>query len=576
MATGLGKTYTAAHFVKRIMQNKSNRVRILYLTHQIEILLQNVTAFKNVFGLGDYSFSACFEGADPENTDFVFGSFDTFFTKINSLKKNTFDIIIVDEAHHVPARTYAKVVEHFHPNLLIGLTATPYRADNKDVLAFFGGTGGHIGKYDLIWGLRHNKLAFPKYVVLLDDLDQSRIDQLSQGLSISDIDKRLFLHKKDDEVVRIIEDTIQKKEIDNPKGIVFCRNIKHINHLIHFFPEGSTTLVHSRMNDQQRRQHISDFREGNYRYILVCDIFNEGIDIPETNMLIFLRYTSSHTIWLQQLGRGLRKTPNKDYVYVLDFVGSLERINDIQQFIRNVNATVIDKEDWEPPTRRDKNIVHDSTLEVTYNKTAAQVLKLIEDLKYRLTSRTQAIDILSNYWNANKEIPDLKELEQKLEGITYDQIATHFDSYFGYLEAAIHGEHDKERFRLICLQYAEDFYKKHLICPSFRAISVANQFNRLLVCTEQEIIELIGDEKQLSKYLTYKYSSLNTVQEKSENKKELINGRNDKEADMLIKKYRYSVKNPNDLRKLSKIERNEIKRIFHSAFYFLKLLKEAK
>lgn len=576
MATGLGKTYTAAHFIKHIIQNKSTHVRVLYLTHQIEILLQNVTAFKNVFGLGDYSFSACFEGADPENTDFVFGSFDTFFTKIDSLSKETFDIILVDEAHHVPARTYAKVVEHFHPELLIGLTATPYRADNKDVLAFFGGSDGHIGKYDLTWGLKHNKLAFPKYVVLLDDLDQTRIDQLSQGLSISDLDKQLFLHKKDDEVIRIIEETIKKKQIENPKGIVFCRNINHIKHLIHFFPEGSATLVHSRMNNQERRQHIREFREGNFRYILVCDIFNEGVDIPETNILVFLRYTASHTIWLQQLGRGLRKTPNKDYVHVLDFVGSLGRINDVRQFIQKVNATVIDKEDWEPPTKKDKNIVHDSTLEVTYNKTAAQVLKLIEDLKYRLTSRTKAINILSDYWNANEEIPHLKELEQKLEGVTYDQIATHFDSYFGYLQAAISSEIDKDKFRLICLQYAEDFYEKHQICPSFRAISMANQYNRLLICTEKEVMELIGDAKQLSMYLTNKYPNLNTVQEEPDNIKELINDRNDQEADLLIKKYRNSIKKPNDLRKLSEIERDKIKRIFHSEFYFLKLLQETK
>lgn len=583
MATGLGKTYTAAHLVKRVMQTEQKRFRVLFLTHQIEILLQNVTAFKNIFGLGDYSFSACFEGSDLEDTDFIFGSFDTFFMKIDTIDKLSFDIIIIDEAHHVPARTYASVANHFQPKLLLGLTATPYRADNKDVLTFFGGTDGHIGKYNLVWGLKHNKLAYPKYVVLLDDLDQTRIDQLEKGLSISDIDKQLFLHKKDEEVIKIIENTIKEKQIANPKSIIFCRNIKHINHLIHFFPEGRSTFVHSRLKDEQKRQNIRDFREGEYRYILVCDMFNEGIDIPETNMLIFLRYTSSHTIWLQQLGRGLRKTPNKDYVHVLDFVGSLERINAVQQFARKVNATKVDLDNWEPPRKRDIKTVHDSTLEVTYNKSAAQVLKLIEDLKYRLTSRTRAINVLRDYWETNKKIPEITEIEQKLDDITYDQIATHFDSYYGYINVSIPIEIDKEKFRLICLKYGEDFYKVYNILPSFKAIENANQYNNLLYCTEEEIISLIGGEKQLFNCIKDKHknhNSLITTSEytntKIENKDDINESTGNQKANFIVNKYRTIIKCRNDFCILSKVERKEIKEVFSSDFYFLKLLNITK
>ena len=145
-----------------------------------------------------------YQGSKPEKTDFVFATFDTLYGQINELSENLFDFVIVDEAHHTPARTYLDVVTNFNPKLLIGLTATPYRADNKDVINFFGGTDGHIGKFDLIWALKHRKLAFPKYLVLLDDLDQDKINQLESGLSISDLDKKLFLHKKDQEVVRII------------------------------------------------------------------------------------------------------------------------------------------------------------------------------------------------------------------------------------------------------------------------------------------------------------------------------------------------------------------------------------
>ena len=310
MATGLGKTYTVAHLIKRLIQIDDRRPKVLFIAHQVEILLQSVTSFKNVLGIGDYSFSACFSGSEPEDTDFVFASFDTLYGQIDSISKERFDFVIVDEAHHTPARTYAEVVTLFKPRLLVGLTATPYRADNKDVINFFGGADGHIGKFDLVWALKHGKLAFPKYMVLLDDLDQDKIDQLESGLSISDLDKSLFLHKKDQEVVRIIEKTVIEKEIDSVKGIIFCRSIRHMKHLLGFFELGTATLVHSKMLDQERRENIRNFREGGFKFILVCDLFNECIDIPETNLLIFMRYTGSRTIWLQQLGRGLRKTPN--------------------------------------------------------------------------------------------------------------------------------------------------------------------------------------------------------------------------------------------------------------------------
>ena len=438
MATGLGKTYTVALLIKELIQSSVKRPRVMFIAHQVEILLQSVTAFKNVLGIGSYSFSACFSGSAPESTDFVFASFDTLYGQLESLKKETFDFIIVDEAHHTPARTYSEVVRNFVPKLLIGLTATPNRADNKNVNEYFGGTDGHIGKYDLVWALKHRKLAFPKYLVLLHDLDQSKLDQLDCGLSVTDLDKRLFLHKKDEEVVRIIEDTVNQKDIKDVKGIVFCRNIGHMKHLLGFFKMGTATCVHSKMNDQERRENIRNFREGNFSYILVCDLFNEGIDIPETNLLVFMRYTGSRTIWLQQLGRGLRKTPNKEYVHVLDFVGSLERLNDVRELSKAIQNKKLDRESLEDlgDEADKKETIHDGTLEVRYSRSAAKVLELINNLKYRLNSREILIEKIRSYREKYAAIPAIDELEDVLEDVSSDQVATHFDSYFGYLTAA--------------------------------------------------------------------------------------------------------------------------------------------
>jgi superfamily II DNA or RNA helicase len=576
MATGLGKTYTVAILVKRILQKQEKNLRVLFLAHQVEILLQSVTAFKNVFGIGTYSFSACFDGSNPENTDFIFGSFDTLHTKINTLNNELFDIVIVDEAHHVPARTYSAVVTHFQPRYLVGLTATPYRQDNKDVLAFFGDSDGHIGKYDLAWALRHNKLAFPKYLVLLDDLDQSRIDQLEQGLSINDLDKQLFLHKKDEEVVRIIETTIQDKNIENPKGIVFCRSIAHMKYLIQFFPLGSATLVHSKMLDHQRRQNIRDFRESEYRYILVCDLFNEGIDIPETNILIFMRYTGSQTIWLQQLGRGLRKTANKEYVYVLDFVGSLERLNEVQTLKRSVEKTPIDKDNWEQPPKdsKSKNI-HDTSLEVIYNQSAAQVLQLIEEFKYRLNSRPQAIDSLRMYYEMHSEIPKFEIIQNLLDEISPDQIATHFDSYMGYIEATLPELTLPDIFYDRCLEYSNDYHGQHGIYPSAKAVSSASKTNSLLLYSEQEVNFLLKNRLQSSELKEPSINPVNNslgieIKEKTNNKVIIFS----EERDDLLNKHLLLIFSPSDMHSLSKEDRVEIKRVFQSEFYFLKVLKE--
>ncbi len=575
MATGLGKTYTVAILVKRILQKQEKSLRVLFLAHQIEILLQSVTAFKNVFGIGTYSFSACFAGSDPENTDFVFASFDTLHTKIKTLSNELFDIVIVDEAHHVPARTYSAVVTHFQPRYLVGLTATPFRQDNKDVLSFFGGAGGHIGKYDLAWALRHNKLAFPKYLVLLDDLDQSRIDQLEQGLSINDLDKQLFLHKKDEEVVRIIEKTIKDHKIKNPKGIVFCRSIAHMKYLIQFFPSGSATLVHSKMLDPQRRQNIRDFRESEYNYILVCDLFNEGIDIPETNVLVFMRYTGSQTIWLQQLGRGLRKTANKEYVYVLDFVGSLERLNEVQTLKHAVEKIPIDKDNWEkPPKDSELKNIHDTSLEVIYNQSAAQVLQLVEALKYRLNSRVQAMDILRLYYEKNGEIPDFKLVENLLDEISPDQIATHFDSYMGYIEAALPDLTLPDIFFTRCYEYSNDFHNQHGLYPSNKAISSASKTNNLLFYSEQEVNALLKNRLQVSELKKAPVKPVVKTLDMGKEDKPNVNNDTDKEKNDLFNKYSALIFSPSDMQALSKEDRVEIKNVFRSEFYFLKLLKK--
>jgi superfamily II DNA or RNA helicase len=564
MATGLGKTYTVAHLIKLLIQSSDKRPRILFLVHQVEILLQSVTSFKNVLGVGNYSFSACFSGSKPENTDFVFASFDTLYGQIDALSAESFDFVVVDEAHHTPARTYGEVVTRFNPKLLVGLTATPYRADNKDVLSFFGGVDGHIGKYDLIWALKHRKLAFPKYLVLLDGLDQDKIDQLESGLSISDLDKQLFLHKKDEEVVKIIEKTVSEKEIEDVKGIIFCRNIQHMRHLLGFFEIGTATLVHSKMTDQERRENIRNFREGDFKYILVCDLFNEGIDIPETNLLIFMRYTGSRTIWLQQLGRGLRKTPNKDYVHVLDFVGSLERLNEVKEFVHAVEHAPLDEaslvDDDEPRVR--KTVFHDSSLEVKYSEEAAKVLTLLEHMKMQLNSRELLIDKLRGYSEQHGYIPKITELEHSLPDVSLDQIATHFGSYHSFLLAAFDQNFDVKASVERIKSFIAEFASKQKIIPSFRAITYQFMHHQLFEFTEREIKQLVPDAD-------YHQAEQEMTIDKNEDETTNAQVKCD-----LLRKYQGKVVSRADLKQISDDDQERIKQKYRSLSVFLKKLKE--
>ncbi len=414
-----------------------------------------------------------------KKTTFTFGVFDTLYSNINNFKKDSFDIIIVDEAHHVPADTYRSVVEYFKPKLLIGLTATPFRTDRQDVLQFFGGTEGHIGKFDLYWALKHRWLAFPKYQVYGHDISQEKIDAIQKGFTIEDIDRNLFVKEKDEKMIAALEN--KADEIKNCKAIVFCRNISHIKHLIKYFPPGTATYAYSgSMSGEERRKNIREFREGNYKYILTCNLFNEGIDIPETNLLAFLRSTNSRLIWLQQLGRGLRKTKQKDFVDVFDFVGSLARVQEIKAFEKAFSEQKIDRINLNEQNKEKSELNsaskhYDSKIKVNWNfKGAAKVLKLLENQEYDLVKQQESINALRAYFEKYNKIPRIQDIEKKLDNISGDQLNTLFNSYFGYCVAALPYDFVKDEiidyFKDEFMGFIKNFHNENRIVPTFSTI----------------------------------------------------------------------------------------------------------
>ncbi len=192
----------------------------------------------------------------------------------------------------------------------------------------------------------------------------------------------------------------------------------------------------------------------------------------------------------------------------------------------------------------------------------------------------QVIEVLRRYYEDYNRIPALNEVESVLADITADQIATHFDSYFGYLEAALTGQYDQHFFRNLCLDYAQRFYQQNNIYPTFRAISLVNQYNGLLACSELEVRFLLGSENELEHYLVEKNKSFESIQKATE-LTEIAFPINTKATDineesLLIDKYLGLIKTRQDLLKLSAEDRAEIKKVFNSEFRFFSSLQQNK
>jgi predicted house-cleaning noncanonical NTP pyrophosphatase (MazG superfamily) len=337
------------------------------------------------------------------------------------------------------------------------------------------------------------------------------------------------------------------------------------------------------MLDAERRENIRQFREGDLKYILVCDLFNEGIDIPETNLLVFMRYTGSKTVWLQQLGRGLRKTNNKDCVHVLDFVGSLDRLKDVQQLVKAVRSKPSKKsaDGNLDEARDDQQDLHDDTIEVTYSQSAARVLELIERLKYRLNSREEMIEQLRRYKHTTGDVPSIETLESTLEDLSLDQVATHFDSYQGYLQAAFGWDTDTAAISNEVARAYADYQAKHGVTPSPKALSLEFQYKTLPWFTATEIARLIARLTPTRVLNSIAHGGLVASESEAtaDPTKPVIQPvsapvlHEDPVQIELLERYREVVSSRADLSKLSKEQLDQITAVFRSTSLFLVRLR---
>ena len=316
-ATGLGKTYLAAFDALA-----AGADRILFIAHREELLRQAETTFRQV--LKGRSAGMVGAGESAYDRDCVFASIQTLSRPDNLGRPelSKFDYVVIDEFHHAAADSYGRVLSVLKPRFLLGLTATPYRSDNRDLLALCDGNLAYqVGLFDAIafgWLTAFRYHGVADVVNYTDDLLTDR-----RSYDIRKLTLQFNTKSRADFVIA------QWKSHPSKAGLGFCVSIEHADFMAQAFNEVGlrSVAVHSGPASAERSAALADLARGVLQVVFTVDMFNEGVDIPAVDLVMFLRPTESMTIFVQQLGRGLRLHPGKEYLTVLDFIGNYRNVH---------------------------------------------------------------------------------------------------------------------------------------------------------------------------------------------------------------------------------------------------------
>jgi superfamily II DNA or RNA helicase len=319
-ATGTGKTVISAFDYKNFKSiNKSSK--LLFVAHRKEILQQAKATFQGV--LKDNNFGDLWvDGIEPNSNEYVFASVQTLNNRLKDIKLTPeyYDFIIVDEVHHISASTYRPIINYFKPKVLLGLTATPERMDGENILEDFC---NRIAAEIRLPEALNKKLLSPfQYFGITDSIDLTNVKWEKGKYVASELTS---LYTKNNIRVGEIISNLDKytTDINDVRAIGFCVTIEHAVFMTEKFNlAGLKAECLTSKNANERDRIREQFKKKEFNYLFVVDIFNEGVDIPEIDTVLFLRPTESLTVFLQQLGRGLRLAEGKDCLTVLDFVGN--------------------------------------------------------------------------------------------------------------------------------------------------------------------------------------------------------------------------------------------------------------
>ena len=320
-ATGVGKTVIAAFDFMRFYKDNKN-AKLLFVAHREEILIQAMNTFRGI--LKDADFGEILSGSSkPNRLDHLFVMVQSFNSQnlAASTTQDYYDFIIVDEFHHSVAESYATILDYYSPRILLGLTATPERMDGKNILEYFD---DHIAsEMRLPEAIDHKLLAPFHYFCVSDETDLSSLKWSAGGYQVNELSNLYIINHI--QRLRTIINSMERylTDMNDVKGLGFCVSVEHAEYMARSFNErGISSIAVTGKTDNQVRIGVKNrLVSGNLKMIFTVDVYNEGVDIREINTVLFLRPTQSLTVFLQQLGRGLRHAENKECLTILDYVG---------------------------------------------------------------------------------------------------------------------------------------------------------------------------------------------------------------------------------------------------------------
>lgn len=319
-ATGTGKTVVAAFDYAGICAREGTRPRMLFMAHRREILEQALATFRRV--LRDGAFGELWvDGEEPSRFEHVFASVQTASRALEgTVTADHFRYVVVDECHHLPAESYQRTMRFLAPHVLLGITATPERSDGRSLLPDFG---GRIAAELRLWHALEKELLVPfEYYGLSDGIDLSQVKWSRAGYGASDLDR---VYVGNEARVDVVMGQLERRvgKLEAMRALAFCVSVEHAEYMAKSFSERGirAIAVHGQTDAETREAARGRLERREVQIVCTCDLYNEGVDLPFVDTLLLLRPTASATLFMQQLGRGLRLHEGKTSCLVLDFIG---------------------------------------------------------------------------------------------------------------------------------------------------------------------------------------------------------------------------------------------------------------
>lgn len=419
LPTGTGKTILSAIDAKRFGG------KVLFLVHRLDILKQSIAAYQRVWPQMRVGILTGEAKENESKCDVLFASKDTLrrTTELTNYKRKEFNYIVVDEVHHGQTPSYSEIFAYFRPQFMLGMTATPDRTDRKDIFELFD--YNKIFEVSLQEAIEAGYLVPYTYYGLLDNIDYSHIRYQNNRYRVDDLERYLIIPQRNEAILR---EYLDKGNGD--KAIGFCVSIKHADRMAEFFNQRGIVAASITSETSNRDDNIAAFRRNEITVVFTVDLFNEGIDFPNVRVLMFLRPTESKTVFMQQLGRGLRLCISKDRVRILDFIGNYKRANQVRKWLATSTQEIARNEGSE--RRKKIEYIYSTGCEIKFQAEVEEILDRQDEAELEVTKDDlkEAYFMLAENFGCKPSRPEI-DSEGQYKTVFYTRL---FGSWKNFLQ----------------------------------------------------------------------------------------------------------------------------------------------